>query len=50
MQPDALTDSELLELIDRYSNPAYQNLSKTHKQYLADLQAEARRRNLKVKI
>lgn len=48
MTPDDLTNSELVELIETLSHPTYRNLSKFHAQYLADLQAEASRRKLKL--
>ena len=48
MIPENLTDSELLEHIQTLSSPTYRNLSKFHIQYLADLEAEARHRNLKL--
>jgi len=48
MTPENLTDSELSDHIATLSCPSYTNPSKFHTRYLADLQAEARRRNLKL--
>lgn len=42
------TDAELREAIHSMSSPAYLNLSKTHNQYAADIDHEARRRSLKL--
>ena len=47
MTPESLTDSEIIELIERYSQPSYRKLSKTHDAYLKELEHEARIRKLK---
>jgi len=43
-----LTDAAILEAIERLKSPAYASLSKLHAEYLEELEAQARIRNLKI--
>lgn len=42
-----LTDAAILEAIERLRQPAYAKLSKTHTEYLEQLEDQARIRSLK---
>ena len=45
---DRLTDTEILEQITNLRGKAYQNLSRTHREWLEDLLREANNRKLQI--
>jgi len=48
MNPETMTDSEIVANILMLSEPAYANLSKFHRRCLEDLRDEARERKIKL--